>query len=114
MVGVKEITSITLSGLACPPNYQYIGMVVRPLHPIIRDFILFCRHRKPKREWPALYDEMCWVAGHRLFRGLGYSELRQMGLSFALTNIDDTIRLVDTVTSQEREPLGIESGDYVT
>jgi hypothetical protein len=87
-------------------------MVLRPLHPIIRDFILYCLRRKPKREWPALYDEMCWVAGQRLFRGLGYSELRQLGLSFALTNIDHTIQLVDVVTSQERESLSIESTDY--
>ena len=69
------------------------------LNPVVRDFILFCIQRQGK-EWPALYDEMCWVAGHHLFRGMGYDELRSLGLSFSLTNIEDTIRMVDTVTAQ--------------
>ncbi len=69
------------------------------LNLVARDFILFCIHRCDK-EWPALYDEMCWVAGHRLFRGLGYAELRKAGLSLSLTNIEDTIKMVDTITAQ--------------
>ena len=68
------------------------------LDPLARDFILFCVHRQG-REWPALYDEMCWVAGRRLFRGLGYADLREMGLSFSLVSIDDTIRMVDAVAA---------------
>lgn len=75
-------------------------MPMEPLNPIAHDFILFCIHRQGK-EWPALYDEMCWVAGHRLFRGLGYAELKKLGLSLALTNIEDTIRMVDRVISEE-------------
>ncbi len=69
------------------------------IDPEARDFILFCIHRRSK-EWPALYDEMCWVAGRRLFRGLDYAELRRLGLSLSLTNIEDVIRMVDTVTAQ--------------
>jgi hypothetical protein len=68
------------------------------IDPIVRDFIIFCLRRQG-RGWPALYDEMCWVAGQRLFRGLGYTELRKRGLSFSLANIDATIRLVDTVAA---------------
>ncbi len=67
------------------------------LNPVARDFILFCVHRRGK-EWPALYDEMCRVAGHRLFRGLGYTDLRRLGLSFGLTAIEDTITMVTLVT----------------
>ena len=70
------------------------------LNPVARDFILFCAHRNHK-EWPALYDEMCWIAGHRLFRGLGYAELRKVGISLSLTGIEDTIRMVDIVTAQK-------------
>ncbi len=70
------------------------------LNPVARDFVLFCVHRHGQ-EWPALYDEMCWVAGHRLFRGMGYTELSKVGLSLGLTNIEDTIRVVDTVTAQK-------------
>ena len=73
-------------------------MVMQTLNPIARDFILFCVHRHGK-EWPALYDEMCWVAGHRLFCGMGYTELSKVGLSFGLNNIEDTIRMVDMVTA---------------
>lgn len=77
-------------------------MPMETLNPVARGFILFCIHRQGK-EWPALYDEMCWVAGHRLFRGLGYADLRKLGLSLALTNIEDTIRMVDIVTSEEEK-----------
>ena len=73
---------------------------MEPCNPVAREFILFCVNRRGK-DWPALYDEMCWVAGRRLFRGLGYAELRNAGLSFGLTNIEDTLRLVDSVTSPE-------------
>jgi len=70
------------------------------VNPVARDFILFCVHRHGK-EWPALYDEMCWVVGRRLFRGLGYTELRKLGLSLSLNNIEDTIRMVDIITTQK-------------
>ena len=71
---------------------------MQTVDPIVRDFILFCLQRRGKG-WPALYDEMCRVAGQRLFRGLGYAELRKRGLSFSLVNIDDTIKLVDAVAA---------------
>ena len=74
-------------------------MSMETLNPVAHDIILFCVHRHGK-EWPALYDEMCWVAGRRLFRGLGYTELRRLGLSLSLTNIEDIIRMVDTITAQ--------------
>jgi len=69
--------------------------------PVARDFILYCVQRHGK-EWPVLYDEMCWVAGHRLFRGLGYTELRRLGVSFSLNNIENTIRMVDIVTAEKQ------------
>ena len=75
------------------------------LNPIARDFVLFCTRRNQK-EWPALYDEMCWVAGHRLFRGLGHAELKQTGLSLSLTSIEDTIKIVNAVTAQEKGSQG--------
>lgn len=75
-------------------------MLMETLNPLARDFILFCVHRQG-REWPALYDEMCQVAGRHLFRGLGYAELRGLGVSLSLTSIEDTIRMVDIVMAQE-------------
>jgi len=76
-------------------------MLVDSIDPIAHDFILFCICRQGK-EWPALYDEMGRVAGQRLFRGLGYDELRKLGLSLSLTKIEDTIKMVDTVLSEEQ------------
>jgi hypothetical protein len=70
------------------------------ISPVVRDFILFCVQRQGKA-WPALYDEMCWVAGRRLFMGLSYADLRKLGLSFSLTNMKDTIRMVDSVTTNK-------------
>jgi len=68
----------------------------------LRDFILFCAQRRSP-EWPAIYDEMTWVAGQRLFQGLGYKELKQLGLSFSLSGMDKTIQLVKQVTSQDHQ-----------
>jgi len=75
-------------------------MLMEVLNPLARDFILFCV-RRHGREWPGLYDEMCWVAGRRLFKGLGHAELRKLGLSLSLTNIEDMIRMIDIVTAQK-------------
>ncbi|MEE8637321.1 MAG: hypothetical protein V3T04_04255 [Dehalococcoidia bacterium] len=70
--------------------------------PKLRDFVLFCAQRRSP-EWPAIYDEMTRVAGRKLFQGLGYTELKQLGLSFSLSNVDRTIRLVKDVTSQDHQ-----------
>jgi len=67
--------------------------------PKLRDFVLFCAQRRSP-EWPAIYDEMTRVAGRRLFQGLGYEELRQLGLSFSLSSADRTMQMVRKVTSR--------------
>jgi hypothetical protein len=61
------------------------------------DFIMFCYERRAAG-WPSLYDEMCYVAGNRLYRGLGYEELAQAGLDFTLGGLGRTSRLVNEVT----------------
>lgn len=73
------------------------------LDPLAREFILFCVNRCGC-EWPALYDEMCWVAGRRLFHDMGYAELNKMGISFGLNDIEDTIRMVDNAISRGLNP----------
>jgi hypothetical protein len=70
--------------------------------PKVRDFILFCAQRRGP-EWPAIYDEMTRVAGRKLFQGLGYKDLRELGLSFSLSSMDKTISLVKQVTSQKHQ-----------
>jgi len=73
------------------------------LDPRLRDFILFCVERRGNR-WPALYDEMARVAGQRLYKGLGYSELRQMGFSLSLESVDRTIQMVKLATASQIPP----------
>ena len=68
------------------------------LPPQLRDFIIFCTRRRGS-EWPIIYDEMARVAGHKLFRGMGYTELKQLGLSFSLSDMNKTIQVVKQATS---------------
>jgi len=47
---------------------------------------------------------MCWVAGRRMYQGLGYVELKEKGLSLGLGSIDRTISMVDsTLASRDGE-----------
>ncbi len=69
------------------------------LNPQVRDFVLFCIERRGT-EWPSLYDEMARVAAQRAFKGLGITELREMGLSLALDSLDKTYELVKQIVSQ--------------
>ncbi|HEX77327.1 MAG TPA: hypothetical protein G4O03_02820 [Dehalococcoidia bacterium] len=68
------------------------------LDPVAREFIQFCVSRCGT-EWPALYDEMCRVAGGRRFKGLGYPELRKAGIGLGLGDLDRTYRLVEAITA---------------
>ena len=73
------------------------------LDPQLRDFILFCVEQQGNDAWPALYDEMAIAAGQRSFRGLGYPELRQLGLSLALTDLGETIQIVKQAVIPEQQ-----------
>lgn len=63
------------------------------------EFVTFCLERRPAH-WPEIYDEMCWVASRRLFRGLGYEDLSQEGLSLDLTHLPHLRQLVERVSGQ--------------
>jgi hypothetical protein len=65
------------------------------------DFISFCLSRRSV-DWPFLYDEMCYVASNRLYRGLGYEELREVGLDLALSGLVKTSRIANEVVRQVR------------
>ena len=69
------------------------------LNPVAHDFILYCIECH-EREFPALYDRMCWVASRRLFRGMSYEGLRKVGLSLSLAGIEDTYKIVDAVIAE--------------
>jgi len=65
------------------------------------DFISFCLSRRAVA-WPFLYDEMCYVASNRLYRGLGYEELREVGIDLTLGGLVKTSRIANEVTRQAR------------
>src|SRR5256712_9725423 len=83
--------------------------------PVAIDFISFCFSRRA-REWPYLYDEMCYVASNRLYRGLGYQELREAGLGLTLVGLARTSRIVTEVMSeiQERPAGGVVAARQLT
>ena len=71
-----------------------------PPHQEICEFILFCLSRRGN-EWPGLYDEMCRVACRRLFKGMGYPELNKLGFSLALSSLEKTAGMVETVIARQ-------------
>jgi hypothetical protein len=73
----------------------------------LKGFILFCIERRG-RQWPALYDEMAKVASSRLFHGMGYADLRSLGLSLSLDSIETTRLLVSEVLAGKESPAGLE------
>jgi hypothetical protein len=72
--------------------------------PVAIEFIAFC-YRRRGAEWPRLYDEMCLVAGQRLYKGLGYEDLKAAGVDFTLGGLARTARLATEVTRRMRRPL---------
>ncbi len=72
------------------------------IHPTFHDFICFCVERRGK-EWPAIYDEMASVARQRLFRGLGYDELKRCGLSLCASGADQLREVIARVIADNKE-----------
>ncbi len=96
------------SGNRCQPvchsgRVQIIISLMQIPKPLVCDFIHFCISRGGS-QWPELYDEMCRVAGCRLFNGMGYGDLNRLGLSFALDDIEETLQMVDYVVAQMPSP----------
>lgn len=75
--------------------------------PEIIEFVRHAYRRRPVR-WPMLYDELCHLASRGLFRGLGYAELAELGLSFSLCELPKLARLATRVASEERAAGSVE------
>jgi hypothetical protein len=50
--------------------------------------------------WTLVYDEMCRVVRSRAFRGMGYAELSDAGVSLSITGLDQTCQLLDEAWEQ--------------
>jgi len=78
--------------------FLYFLMELGQLNKSVSDFVLFCARRSGPK-WPALYDEMCRVASYRLFKGMGYRELSDHGVSLSLANMGELATLAQTLSS---------------
>ena len=72
-----------------------------PAHDEALDFVRFC-YRRRHVAWPDLYDEMCAVASRGAFRGLGYAELVDHGISFCLGDLPKLAMLTERVVREEQ------------
>lgn len=65
-------------------------------------FIRFC-YRRRRTGWPELYDEMCAVAGRRLYNGWGFQELADIGIGFSLFETPTLAALARQIAIEEAE-----------
>jgi hypothetical protein len=80
-----------------------MAQTMKYLNPKLAEFIRFCIKRRGP-EWPYIYHEMARVSGERLFRGMDYNELRNLGLSLAVSNLDTLKSQVEMVIDSYRDP----------
>lgn len=52
--------------------------------------------------WPALYDEMSAVAARGTYRGYGYGDLAERGISFCLNDLPRLVALTERVIAEEQ------------
>jgi len=78
---------------------ERVHMTDAPVTDVAVEFIAFCYERN-RREWPRLYDEMCYVASKRLYRGLGYDELKDAGVDLTFIGMTKLSRISREVTRQ--------------
>jgi hypothetical protein len=65
------------------------------------EFVRFC-YRRRRVSWPLLYDEMCAVAARGAYRGLGYAELAERGVTFCLGDMPKLTAMLERVIAEER------------
>jgi hypothetical protein len=65
------------------------------------EFVRFC-YRRRHVPWPGLYDEMSAVASRGAFRGMGYAELAERGISFCLGDLPRLVALTERVVREEQ------------
>jgi hypothetical protein len=90
-----------------PPPVEAVVEAIVEAPEVALEFVRFC-YRRRHVAWPALYDEMSAVASRSLFRGMGYGELAEHGVSFCLADLRLLVDLTERVVREETptaEPL---------
>ena len=60
------------------------------------EFAFFVTSRMPRTTpWAHVYDEMCRIVQSRAFRGMGYAELAEAGVSLSILGVDRLGQLLD-------------------
>ncbi len=75
-----------------------------PLNDESLEFVRFC-YRRRRVSWPLLYDEMCAVAARGAYRGLGFAELAERGVTFCLDDMPKVTGLLERIIAEERNSL---------
>ena len=89
---MNRIVSLTSDGMSLEM------FMVAEDNQLAAEFVSFCLERRGNK-WPELYDEMCRVASYRLFKGMGYNELSDHGVSLSLANMSQLATLAQTLSS---------------
>ena len=75
------------------------------------EFACYIADRIPRdTPWTRVYDEMCHVARARAFRGMGYFELAEVGVSLSITGLDRTCQLLETAWERMSRVSTVKSG----
>ena len=97
-VSREQITNIAAKPVA---NVPAETTAAPPVHDEALDFVRFC-YRRRHVAWPDLYDEMCAVAARSAYRGLGYADLIDHGISFCLGDLAKLAALTERVVHEEQ------------
>ena len=90
--------------LSIQPAHQPVvdaPIVDAPIADEALEFVRFC-YRRRRVGWPLIYDEMCAVASRGAYRGLGFAELAERGVTFCLSDMPRLIALLAQVVAEER------------
>lgn len=69
------------------------------------EFACYIADRVPRgTAWATVYDEMCHVVRSRSFRGMGYAELSDIGVSLSIIGLDRTVQLLERAWGHLSEP----------
>lgn len=95
------MSSVPSGRSAAPPERESQAVEETALCAEAIEFVRFC-HRRSGATWPDIYDEMCAVAARGSFRGMGYDELGELGVSFGLTHLAPLARATAEVVDEDR------------
>lgn len=100
-VGAQAFTPVaSVEPLPVVPAAGAAGIATSPEDEAL-EFVRFC-YRRRRVGWPALYDEMSAVAARGTYKGMGYGDLAERGISFCLGDLPRLVALTERVVREEQ------------